>query len=149
MISELLVYEPKSHNTNVSEALSFLCRVHKRQAVCFVISDFIDELSVVPFSLAARNHDLTAIAIVDPREKEWPDIGIIAICDFETGEEILIDSSSYDVREAIRKDHKERHKDLRKITRKVNAGYLCLETDKPFVNALKRYFSLHNKHKTM
>jgi hypothetical protein len=45
-----------------------------------------------------RRHDLVAVHIEDPHEKEMPNVGILALEDAETGEVIELDTASAAVR---------------------------------------------------
>ena len=48
-----------------------------RRAVVFLISDFQAGDFNKELSVTSRRHDLVAIPMVDPRERELPDIGTI------------------------------------------------------------------------
>ncbi|MBQ6224282.1 MAG: DUF58 domain-containing protein, partial [Campylobacter sp.] len=54
IIRELLAFEPKRKNTDISLALSTLIRLIKRQGILLFISDFLDENYERSFKLAAR-----------------------------------------------------------------------------------------------
>ena len=43
--------------------------------------------------IANKRHDVIAVMIDDPREKEFPPVGIVELEDSETGENILIDTN--------------------------------------------------------
>ena len=51
-----------------------------------------------------RRHDLIAVHVEDPREKELPDVGILALEDAETGEIVELDTANA----AVRKRFKEK-----------------------------------------
>lgn len=90
-----------SGGTNIAEALRYLGRVYKRRALVFLVSDFQDTGYEAELRIAARRHDLVAIAISDPRETSLPDAGLVELQDPETGEVFLADTSSRAVREAF------------------------------------------------
>ena len=48
--------------------------------------------------LTAR-HEVVVLRVVDPRESELPDVGIVALEDPETGEQLLVDTSDARLRE--------------------------------------------------
>ena len=72
-----------------------------RRAIVFLISDF--QTPGDPAAARAelrramrqtnRRHDLIAVHIEDPREKELPNVGILALEDAETGEIIELDTA--------------------------------------------------------
>jgi len=102
MIKEIFTYEPPSLGTDIGGAMEFLNKVVKRHSISFVISDFqipqLDDQFEQPLRLASKKHDLTAIRVMDPSEKELPRVGRIRIQDPETGEILAINTQDRRVR---------------------------------------------------
>ncbi len=104
IIRELLEFEPKSSQTNVSEALRYLTNAIKKRCTAFLLSDLIDMNTEgqIRFEdalkIAANKHDLAVIRLYDPRETTLPKVGLIQLHDAETGKEMWIDTSSRKVR---------------------------------------------------
>jgi uncharacterized protein (DUF58 family) len=104
IIRELLEFEPKSRQTNVSEALRYLTNAIKKRCTAFLLSDLLDltEEGKVQFEdalkIATNKHDLAAIRLYDPRETNLPKVGLMQLRDAETGKEKWIDTSSRKVR---------------------------------------------------
>ncbi|MBE6195565.1 MAG: DUF58 domain-containing protein [Rikenellaceae bacterium] len=104
IIRELIGFEPEHRETKLSEAVRYLTNVIKKRCTCFMLSDFIDpetdreELSDA-LKIASGKHDLVAVRVVDPREQELPDVGIVELRDAETGEKCWVDTSSRAVRD--------------------------------------------------
>jgi hypothetical protein len=48
-----------------------------------------------------RRHDLVAVTLTDPREMDWPAIGLMALKDAETGATAWVDSGDNRWREAF------------------------------------------------
>ena len=72
--------------------------VQRRRAIVFLISDFLSEGFADAFRRAARKHDLIAVRTSDPREAEWPAVGLVRLEDAETGRQYLLDAGSAEVR---------------------------------------------------
>ena len=104
IIRELIEFSPSSKRTNISEALRYITNVIKKRSICFVISDFLDERFEDAMKLANKRHDVVALQILDQRETELPDSGLIRLQDSETGEIKLIDSSNKSTREQYKKN---------------------------------------------
>lgn len=51
-------------------------------------------------TICNRKHDVVALQIYDPRAKSLPDVGLIKVCDAETGHEMYIDTSDKRLRDA-------------------------------------------------
>ena len=94
VIREVLSFRPRQAQTNLSAALEFLSRVQRRRSVAFVVSDFLDQDFDSQLSTTRSRHDLIAVRIADQREQELPNLGLLRLEDAETGQQILIDTSS-------------------------------------------------------
>lgn len=86
VILELLQFQPVGRGTRIDVACDYLGRIARKRAVVFVLSDFLAEDYERALGVAARRHDLVPIATTDPMEKVWPDLGLMALEDAETGE---------------------------------------------------------------
>jgi len=98
ILRELLFFEPVGKKTNLRLGLEYLNKVIKKRSISFFISDFYDNNFEDPLKLVSKKHDLIAVHLVDPTEKELPPLGLIKIVDAETGENIWADSTSDIVR---------------------------------------------------
>ncbi|MBR3303948.1 MAG: DUF58 domain-containing protein [Bacteroidales bacterium] len=109
ILSELLEYEPQNNGTDISEALRFLSNAIKKRCTAFLLSDLIDVNAdgspkyEEALKIAANRHELNAINIYDPREREIPNIGLVRVKDAETGAEGWIDTSNKMVRNNYRR----------------------------------------------
>jgi hypothetical protein len=70
----------------------------KRRGIVAVISDFQDQGYEKGLGALRRRHDVVALQLADPREREFPNAGLVALVDPETGERIVVDSGRADVR---------------------------------------------------
>lgn len=94
LVGELLRSKPEGKGTDVGLALDYLGRVAHRRSIVFLISDFLDDDYDKPLRVVARRHDLVALSVTDPRERELPPVGLIELEDAETGRRITFDSSN-------------------------------------------------------
>jgi len=97
LIRDLLAFEPEGHGTDIPLALDRLNRTLKRRAIIFLISDFLQPHTQAyerALLVTNRRHDLVAITVTDPRENTWPDVGLVALQDAETGQRLWVDSGS-------------------------------------------------------
>ncbi|HBJ77209.1 MAG TPA: DUF58 domain-containing protein [Porphyromonadaceae bacterium] len=100
IIRELIEFQPEIKSTDVSQVLKYFSNVLKKRCTAFMISDFIDLKSFKDsLSIASKKHDIVAIQVYDKRETEIPNVGLMNIIDAETGNKVLIDTSSSSVRE--------------------------------------------------
>ncbi|MEV0395064.1 DUF58 domain-containing protein [Polymorphospora rubra] len=73
--------------SDLGALVDLLNRPPRRRGVAVVISDFLTppEQWGRPIRKLSLRHDVLAIEVVDPRELELPDVGVIALVDPETG----------------------------------------------------------------
>ncbi|MFT5314597.1 MAG: hypothetical protein ACI9UK_000418, partial [Candidatus Krumholzibacteriia bacterium] len=94
LIRELLTFTPEGHGTDLNAPMRLLGSVLKRKATVFVVSDFWCEDFSTSLSILGRRHDVVAVRVRDPRETSLPQVGLVNWVDAETGETVLIDTSS-------------------------------------------------------
>jgi uncharacterized protein (DUF58 family) len=142
LIRELLHYRPQKKRTNISEALEYLNRITRRKSVVFVISDFLDSDFEKPLRVANSKHDLVAISIADPRERELPSLGLIELEDSETGETVLLDTSSKSTRDGFSERSERERTELQQLFRRLAIDNIEVLTDSPYINPLIRFFKM-------
>ncbi len=98
IVRELLGFKPEGRGTRLGEAIRELDRIQRRRSVLFVISDFQDEGWETALVLARQRHDLIPVVVSDRRERALPKVGLVEFVDPETGERVVVDSSSRGVR---------------------------------------------------
>jgi len=148
VVRDILYHEPQGIGTDTVKMLDVVNQLLHRRAVVFLISDF--ETSGDPTAARAqlrravrqtnRRHDLIAVHIEDPREKELPNVGIIALEDAETGEIIELDTARATVRKRFNELSLERALRLRSDLRAEGVDTVQLRTDKPYLPPLQRFF---------
>lgn len=141
IIRELLEFQPESKCTNVGQAVEYLTSAIKRRCTAFLISDFIDEKDFrQPLTIANRKHDVVAVQVYDRRMAELPDVGLMQIRDAETGEEMLIDTSSKKVRNQHSAWWRSQQNHLRDTFTRSGVDNVSVRTDQDYVTALMGLF---------
>lgn len=140
IISELLDFQPQGTGTNISLALDYLNRVVKKRAICFLLSDFLDNSFDHALRITSRKHDLVAIHIEDRGEAQLPDAGWLLIRDAESGDSRWINSSSKVVRKALKTEYLERKSKLKESFGKAGVDFISLKTDEPYIQPLMTLF---------
>ena len=146
VIRDILNFRPERRVTDLDKALEYLGTVIKRRCVAFLISDFLDQSISDRLRTTARRHDITAISIADPRELTLPPIGLLELEDAETGETIVIDTYDKNIRESFRiLSHKNKAERSDKF-RASGIGEITLQTDKPYIDSIVRFFRSRENH---
>jgi uncharacterized protein (DUF58 family) len=145
VIRELLYHSPRGRGTDISAALEFLSRVTIRQTVAFLVSDFFASGYEHALRIAAKRHDLIAVAVGDPRERVLPDVGIIELEDPETGEMAAADTGDPRVREGFARiaAGRDRARDL--LLASCGIDCITVSTAEPYARELLGFFKRREK----
>lgn len=140
IIRDLLEFKPKSRKTDIDAALKFLSSVMKKKAIVFILSDFMADNYRQTLKIAANKHDITGIRVYDKREEAIPNLGLVQIQDQETGENMLVNTSSKKIREDYGAYHRERVDYFKETFTKSGAGVIDCRVDESYVTKLLGYF---------
>ncbi len=145
LIRDLLRFAPAGRGTDLSAALEYLGRVTHKKAVVFLVSDFLGPGALGPASgrqlgVLARRHDLIAIAVGDEREQELPDVGLLELEDPETGDRVLVDTSSRRLRRQYAAAARERRARRQELFRCVGVDEVEVMTGQDYVRDLRKLF---------
>ena len=88
----------------------------------------------------ARHHDMICVPVSDPAESTLPDVGLVELEDSETGELMLVDTSSAKVRKAFAAKAESDREELTKFFRKTGIDTLDIATDKPYIDGVRALF---------
>lgn len=155
LVREVLAAEDGAEGaTDISEALRFLNGVQKRRAVVFLVSDFISSGTAREegegsferlLRATAHHHDLVCVPVSDPAERTLPDVGLVEIEDPETGELLLVDTSSAKVRREFSEKALEEESRLSRMFLKSGIETLYISTDKPYIDGVRALFKRRAK----
>jgi uncharacterized protein (DUF58 family) len=145
VIREVLSFSARGTGTNIAAALEHLEHVSKRRCVTFVISDFLDPGARLALKIANRRHDVIAVVLDDPRDVSLPDVGLIELQDAETGEVVLVDTGDGRVRRAFEQQAEAARKERERMLRGVDVDAIAVRTDRPYTEALLRFFRMREK----
>lgn len=140
LIRDVLAYEPSGTGTDLAAAMEYMSKMLSHHAIIFIISDFIGEGFEHPLKVLARQHDVVAVTITDPSERELPDIGLARFTDPETGETIHIDTSDRDVRSEYSRTVAAEQESRRRLMRRLAIDEIPVETDEGYIQPLLRFF---------
>ena len=140
IIRELLEFKPESKKTNLVEALKFMQNVMKKKAIVFILSDFISDDYQHTMKIISGKHDVTGIRVFDKREESIPNIGVVQMQDEETGESMLVNTSSKSVRRDYQKFYFDKVDYFKDSFAKSGAGTIDCRVDESYVKKLLGYF---------
>ena len=147
VVRELLYHQPEGRGTDIAAALQYLDRVLTRRAVVFVISDFQSPDFIQALKSVRRRHDIIPVLVRDQRESELPPVRYVELYDPETGEQLLADTSSRAFRRRFSVLTLGRREMLLADFRKLGIDVVDVETGRPFVEPLQRFFRKRGKRR--
>ena len=146
ILRELLEFTPQESGTDISEALRFLTNAIKKRCNAFLLSDLLDvDANAAPkyeeaLKIAANRHDLSVIEIYDPRERTLPDVGLVRVCDAESGAQRWINTSSASVRKIYSQWNEKVQAEAEKLFRKTKVESVSISTSDDYVKNLISFF---------
>ena len=145
IIRTILNYQPEGRLTDLNIPLEYLLKIQKRKCIAFLISDFQATNYETNVKLARQKHDLVAISISDPRERDLPKIGLINLRDSESGETLLIDTDDREMTKLLTSYEREKRGKFKKLFRSIGVDTIEIDTDGSLVEPIIRYFKIREK----
>lgn len=145
LLHRLETRAPLSHAapTDLGELLRAAHQAIPRRSQVFVVSDFLSTpgWEQTLGQLAVR-HEVIGVRLVDPLERELPDLGVITMQDAESGEQLLVDTHDAGFRRRFAAAAERREEALRSALARAGVDVLELATDDDLVSALRRFAEL-------
>ncbi len=141
VVREILGRTPERTETDLKVALETLHSVARRRSVAFVLSDFFTSGYDRALSLAAARHDVIPVLLTDPRDEVLPDVGLASFEDLESGESVIVDTSSAAVRAHYAKQIRGQRAEQVRLFTKLGLDYCVVRTDQPYIKPLRDLFA--------
>ncbi len=126
--------------TDLTVLLETARRTIKRRSLILVVSDFFSVSGWErPLRLLAQRHEVLAVRVSDPRERELPDLGLVAMEDVETGEQLLVDTHDKNFRRRFKEAAERREARVNGFLRGANVEVLSLSTEDDLVRSLANF----------
>ena len=139
---------PGGGRTDLGVVLHQFSRIVRRRSLVFLVSDFdAPEGWEAPLAELTRHHEVIAVRIEDPRERDLPDVGGVHLEDPETGRQLWIDTSDRRVRETYRELVAERDARLDEVMRRIGVDMLTLSTGLSLVDPLLKFIMLRRQRR--
>ncbi len=145
LIREVLFFEPRAKRTDIASALEYLSRLYKRKAVVFLVSDFMAEGYEKAINIAGKRHDLIAVPLSDPREKELEPVGLVELEDAETGERLVVDTHDRQTRQVFSQIVTRGEQERDRLFRSSELDTIPVTTDEAYDRSLIKFFKTRSK----
>lgn len=160
VVREILFFQPRRRGTDLSTALRTLNRVIKRSAICFLFTDFLQpepaENGTVPsipeetgrlLRITARRHELICLELLDRRELELPNVGIVTLEDAESGDLIEVDTANPRFRRLYADRNQERLNQTASLLNRLGVDHLRLQTGVPYIRDLRLFLQKRDRRR--
>ncbi len=126
--------------TSPAEVLTRIGRLARRRALVVLVSDFLGPRDWRgPMLRLTGRHEMVAIEIGDPRERELPDVGDLFLVDPETGRQLRVDTSDRRLRERFAAAAAAERAELAAKFRSLGVDHLVLSTEGDWLRALATF----------
>ena len=133
-------------STRLTDLLQAGATFIRRRSTIFVVSDFISEPGwEKPLAQLAQRHEVLAVRLLDPLERELPDLGLIPLRDAETGQELWVDTHDRGFRHRFAQLAAQRDDQLRAALTRAGVDALELSTEGELLNAIVRFIELRRQ----
>ena len=140
ILKQLIEHKPKSKKTDIMKSLSSLKNKLKRKSVIYIISDFMSDEYEKPLKFLKLHHQVILINISDIHEKEIPEIGYAYFEDAETGEQVLVNTSSKNFQKQYAKHMNENIKKNQRDMNRIGIDMINLSNEESFDITINKYF---------
>jgi uncharacterized protein (DUF58 family) len=141
---------PVTQPVPLADAIDGLNRAVRRRGLVVLVSDFLDGLDEdglgpaapqwePPLRRLAARHQVLAVHVTDPRERDLPDVGLLTLVDPETGRRREVSTAGRRLRERYAAAARTQQVSIISGLRRSGAQHLPLRTDGDWVADIVRH----------
>jgi uncharacterized protein (DUF58 family) len=125
---------------DLAAALETLRRPNRRRGLVVVISYSLGDSDWErPLRGLSARHELLAIEVLDPRELELPDVGLLTVVDPESGQTLEVPTGNAEFRARFADGAAAQRRQVARALRRCGAGHLQLRTDRDWLMDVVRF----------
>jgi hypothetical protein len=129
-------------STDLGKLFSTAERLVRRRSLVVAISDFVSKPGWErPLLRLTQRHEVVAVRMVDPRERELPAAGLLYLQDAETGEVLLVDSSDPEFRRRLHALADDQDDAIRQSVARARTDLHLVSTEDDLLSAFVRMAS--------
>lgn len=125
----------------LADLIDALNRPVRRRGLAVVISDFLEPPAAWQRQLRklAVRHDVLAVELLDPRELELPEVGVLELIDPETGATHVVQTSDARLRDRYAEAALAQRAEIAAAIRTAGGRHLLLRTDSDWLSDLVKF----------
>jgi uncharacterized protein (DUF58 family) len=127
-------------NTDLGQALRRMNTIMRRRGLAVIVSDFLGDGSwEKPLRALGARHETLCIEIVDPRELELPNVGLVYLEDPASGQTLEVQTADPKTRARFAAAAAEQRAEIGRGIRRAGADHLVMRTDEDWLLDLVRF----------
>jgi uncharacterized protein (DUF58 family) len=131
---------------DLPDGLARLAAPSMRRGLAVVISDFLSRSPWLPaMRLVGTRHETLAVEVLDPRELDLPNVGLLMVVDPETGATRGVRTDKGDLRVRYAAAARAQREANARSLREARADHLVLRTDRDWLVELVRFVALRRR----
>ncbi|WBB67471.1 DUF58 domain-containing protein [Micromonospora sp. WMMD812] len=142
--------EVRPGRSDLGALVDMLNRPPRRRGVAVVVSDFLAPPTqwARPLRKLRVRHDVLAVEVVDPRELELPDVGVLPVVDPETGELHEVQTADPGLRRRYAEAAAAQRAEISAALRAAGTAHLRLRTDRDWLLDMVRFVAAQRHART-
>lgn len=150
LVRAIAATQVRPGRSDLGALVDLLNRPPRRRGVAVVISDFLAPTQqwARPVRKLAVRHDVLAVEVVDPRELELPDVGVLTVVDPETGELHEVQTADARLRRRYAAAAAAQRGAIADALRGAGAAHLRLRTDSDWLLDIVRFVAARRHART-
>ena len=125
--------------TDLGRLLDLAARTVRRRSLIVIVSDFISQPGwELPLLRLTARHEVVAIRLVDRREFDLPNAGLLIVQDAETGEQLLVDTGDAELRRRLYEAGVAREQAIQLAASRAGVDLYTVNTDEDLLAAFAR-----------
>jgi len=145
VIRDILYPQITGKGTDIKMALDFANQVLTRRGIIFLDSNFDTPGYLKPLRILGKKHDLIAVKVTDPLEKEFPKVGYVSMEDAETGRRVYLNTDSRRWRDEYKRLASEREQKIAAELKSAKIDSIDIELGKDTIDPVFRFFKQREK----
>ena len=143
------LYTTESHpgGTDLDAGVKRLAAPTRRAGLAVIVSDLLAPGWEDSLKAVTPRHETLVIEVVDRRELELPNVGVIELVDLETGELREVDTRRKSVRERFAAAGRDRAEANTRAVRRAGAEHVVLRTDRDWLIDLARFVDRRRRNR--
>lgn len=140
LVRDVLAATAQQRGTDLGAACDYAARLLPHRSIVFVVSDFVSPDFEQPLTRLSRRHDVVAVVLDDPGERELPNVGVARLVDAESGTLAEVDTADPTVRARYAARIRAEREARQALLRRLGVDEVLVPLEAGYVEPMLRFF---------